>query len=106
MILGKGKLGNTRILSEERVKELSKITFKDDNGNARTFGWNASTRPKNFSDKFIYHTGWSGQSVYIDLEKNIFAIVLTVRCSQYPNPSRERKTFAELAIEAMFEQNN
>ena len=106
MILGKGKLGNTRILSEERIEELSKITFKDKKGNARTFGWNASNSPKIFSDKFIYHTGWSGQSVYIDLEKNIFAIVLTVRCSQYPNPAGERKIFAELAMDAMLEQKN
>lgn len=106
MILGKGKLGNTRILSEERINELSKIVFKDTKGNARTFGWNASSRLKNFSDKFIYHTGWSGQSVYIDLENNIFAIVLTVRCSHYPNPSAERKVFAELALEAMQQQKN
>lgn len=48
---------------------------------SRSFGWIVSDEKKaaSFSSDTIYHSGWSGQTVFIDLQKKFYAIVLTTR---------------------------
>lgn len=47
----------------------------------RSFGWIVADewKPAGFSDQTIYHSGWSGQTVFLDLEKQFYAVVLTTR---------------------------
>ena len=52
----------------------------------------------------ISHSGWSGQTVFIDFKNNTFAVVLTVRTGNYINAKKDRRIFAQLAKEAMLEQ--
>ncbi len=51
------------------------------NGNRRSFGWDMreSQRPRNLSEKTIYHTGWTGQTICVDPENHFAAVVLTSR---------------------------
>ena len=106
MILNKGKLGNVRILSERMVDEIRKTGYDNKQGTVRTFGWERSKTsiPDNFSTDMISHSGWSGQTVFIDFKNNTFAVVLTVRTGNYINAKKDRRIFAQLAKEAMLEQ--
>ena len=50
-------------------------------GNRRSFGWDmrACNRPRNLSERTIYHTGWTGQTICVDPEHDFAAVVLTSR---------------------------
>lgn len=55
------------------------------NGTRRSFGWDMSVdhRPWNLSDKTIFHSGWTGQSICVDPEKGFAAVVLTSRTGDW-----------------------
>lgn len=108
MMLNKGKLGNARILSENIINEIRKTGYENKSGTVRTFGWERSKTsiPENFSTDMISHSGWSGQTVFIDFKNNTFAVVLTVRTKDYPYITRDRRIFAQLAKEVMLQQKN
>lgn len=36
-------------------------------------------KPSGFSPRTIYHNGWSGQTIFLDLDKQFYAVVLTTR---------------------------
>lgn len=69
----------------------------------RALGWivKDESKPAGFSEKTIYHSGWSGQSLFVDFEKQFFAIILTVRAlEEYDRAKAGRfKLIAELARE-------
>lgn len=74
----------------------------DTNGDRRSFGWDmrAKNRPRNLSEKTIYHTGWTGQTVCVDPENHFGAIVLTSRTGGHGEAIQGRariieKLFAE-----------
>ncbi len=81
----------------------------------RSFGWDMRTvaespcRPPRLSDRAIGHSGWTGQSVWIDPERNRFTIVLTNRTHQpglkdnYVASKQFRSRAADLLIEAISE---
>jgi CubicO group peptidase (beta-lactamase class C family) len=48
---------------------------------SRSFGWivEDEVKPCGFSAHTIYHSGWSGQTVFLDIEKQFYAVVLTTR---------------------------
>ena len=48
----------------------------------RSCGWDMEPTGV-FSDSAIHHTGWSGQSLWIDFEQELFALVLTNRSEEY-----------------------
>ena len=54
-----------------------------------------------FSKNTIHHTGWSGQSIWIDLDKNIFAIVLTCRSNILEGQRKARLKIVEALIEEL-----
>lgn len=58
----------------------------------RSFGWDAGTefRPDNWSDKTLYHSGFTGQTLWIDPENGRFAAVLTNRCGDWAEAKRGR----------------
>ncbi|MDD5596988.1 MAG: serine hydrolase [Victivallaceae bacterium] len=47
----------------------------------RSLGWIVADelKPAGFSGRTIYHSGWSGQTLFMDLEKRFYAVVLTTR---------------------------
>lgn len=59
----------------------------------RSFGWIASDefKPPSSSARTIYHSGWSGQTVFIDLDRQFYAVVLTTRAlDEYERSRRGR----------------
>lgn len=47
----------------------------------RSLGWIVADefKPPGFSAHTLYHSGWSGQTLFLDLEKQFYAVVLTTR---------------------------
>ncbi len=69
----------------------------------RSFGWiiEDECKPTGFSPHTLYHSGWSGQTIFLDFERQFYAIVLTTRTAeQYDRAKAGRfKIIAELARE-------
>lgn len=38
----------------------------------------------------LFHGGWSGQNVFMDVARGRFFIILTTRCGDYERAKRER----------------
>lgn len=80
MMLNYGKLGNKKIISE---KTLKKFITKKSNDDKRVFGWGVkqegSSCGEEFSDNSIGHTGFTGTSIWIDYDREIFVILLSNR---------------------------
>ena len=75
MILNRGRgLFKTNIVEEEMLRNFAPL-----GKTPRSFGWNLDSRfrPAGFSNKFIYHSGSSGQSLWIDYGRGCFIIILT-----------------------------
>lgn len=64
---------------------------------SRSVGWDMAIAgiPGGLSNKTIYHSGWTGQSVWIDPIKQIFVIVLTNRCGDWTKARDGRINIAE-----------
>lgn len=82
LLLGGGNLDGKRILSERIV---SQMTAPYSSGSVvRGLGWDRQSpysAPKGilFSDSSFGHTGYSGSSIWIDPERDLFVILLTIR---------------------------
>ncbi len=88
MIMNSGQLEGERILKKETVELLRNSYTKGLNIN-RTLGWLISD-PSNpvgnhASKHYLFHTGFTGTSIYIDLERKLSVILLTNRV----HPSRD-----------------
>lgn len=84
MLLGRGMLDGQRILSEEAVAQMTTPYLCNDGRVKRGLGWDiasAFSAPKGhfFSDASFGHTGYSGSSIWIDPENDLFVIMLTKR---------------------------
>ncbi len=99
MMLNGGKVNNKQFLKKSFI-ELTTNKCPAQNAK-RSFGWDMTTAtlPKNFSARSINHTGWSGQSVFIDIENNKFVVALTVRSGHYKEGKKFRIEVAEEIIE-------
>lgn len=69
----------------------------DKNGDRRSFGWDmrAFQRPRGLSDRTIYHTGYTGQTVCVDPENGFAAVVLTSRTGDHEEAIRGRMRIIE-----------
>lgn len=82
LLLGGGNLDGKRILSAQIV---SQMTAPYSSGSVvRGLGWDRQSpysAPKGmlFSDSSFGHTGYSGSSIWIDPERDLFVILLTIR---------------------------
>jgi CubicO group peptidase (beta-lactamase class C family) len=84
MLLGRGVLDGTRVLSEQAVIRMTTPYLCGRRGFIRTPGWDMKSpysAPKGtfFSGTSFGHTGYSGTSIWIDPEQNLFVILLTNR---------------------------
>lgn len=97
MLLNGGTFNNVELLNSKLIKEFTKRT--EIGGDARALGWDVPTNPSSsghyFSKKSFGHTGFTGTSLWIDPEKELFIILLTNRI----NPSRENEMIRQIRPE-------
>ena len=94
MLLKRGKGFFTTDIVERELFRFSSPPGKD----LRTFGYNGARDglPENFSPQSVFHTGWTGQSFFLDPVKNIYCIVLTIRKGDKIRCAAFRRKAAEL----------
>ncbi|MGI5870245.1 MAG: serine hydrolase domain-containing protein [Kiritimatiellia bacterium] len=95
--------GGAGFLSPESLMEMRRNYVPAPLGVKRSVGWvmDDGFVPEGFSADTVYHTGWSGQSVYIDFGRDFFAVVLSVRCGEHEAAKRHRMNIAA-AMAKMF----
>jgi hypothetical protein len=84
MILGNGAIDGRQILSERVINQMTAPYFSNHGAVVRCLGWDRDSRfsaPKGsfFSDTSFGHTGYSGSSIWIDPQQDLFVILLTNR---------------------------
>jgi beta-N-acetylhexosaminidase len=79
MILNGGTYAHQRILRRETVAQFTSLSALSKN--TRTLGWNVPTQPSSsgryFSKQSFGHTGFTGTSIWIDPQKELFVVLLT-----------------------------
>ena len=77
-------------------------------GSSRALGWDTPSQPSSagtrLSERAFGHTGFTGTSIWIDPEKDLFIILLTNRVHptrENPRILRVRPRVADLAVEAL-----
>lgn len=98
MMLCGGSLGGVQILEEKSI-ELLKHCYTEGLNLRRTLGWfcdePTASIGKHYSKHCIYHTGFTGTSVYIDFDRGCGIILLSNRV----HPSREHSVMQEVRNE-------
>jgi CubicO group peptidase (beta-lactamase class C family) len=84
MILNNGRLHSVQVLSERVLGQMTAPYFYSNGSVVRGLGWDihspySSPRGSFFSEMSFGHTGYSGSSIWIDPERDLFVILLTVR---------------------------
>ncbi|HEX6746988.1 MAG TPA: serine hydrolase [Longimicrobium sp.] len=86
-LLNGGAYGDRRIWSARTVQ---RFTTKQTNAQTRALGWdtpaNRSSAGDWFSSRSFGHTGYTGTSIWIDPERDLFVVLLTNRV--YDDPAR------------------
>jgi CubicO group peptidase (beta-lactamase class C family) len=100
MILNGGIYAHQRILRRQTVTQFtSPSAFAK---NTRTLGWNVPTEPSSsgryFSKQSFGHTGFTGTSVWIDQQKDLFVVLLTNANRTHPNPDDDEIRRVQPAI--------
>jgi CubicO group peptidase (beta-lactamase class C family) len=94
MILNGGIYAHHRILTRATIQEFTARQAIGDT--ARTLGWDAVTQPSSsghyFSLNSFGHTGFTGTSLWIDPDRDLFVILLTNRV----NPTRANEQIRQL----------
>lgn len=89
MLLGKGRVGNTRVLSAATVTAMTSPQTPAGMRSIRGFGWDIDTSySSNRGDLFpvgttFGHTGFTGTSIWVDPNSNSYVIFLSSRL--YPD---------------------
>lgn len=94
MLLNGGVYGDERILRRATIAQF--IAPQPISGNTRTLGWVVPTENSSsghyFSPHSFGHTGFTGTSIWIDPDRQLFVVLLTNRV----NPTRENHKIAEV----------
>lgn len=107
MLLGGGEVDGTRVLQQRTVSQMTAPYFSRGGRVIRGLGWDiaspfSSPRGNFFSRGSYGHTGYSGTSVWVDQDADIFVILLTTRL-EYRNKAefnQLRSELSTLAVEA------
>ena len=105
MILNRGILNGTRIFSEQIIAQMTSPYFYNGGKVIRGLGWDinspySSPRGLYLSDMSFGHTGYSGSSIWIDPELDLYVILLTIRLD-YANVhqfNQLRSSISNLAV--------
>jgi beta-glucosidase-like glycosyl hydrolase/CubicO group peptidase (beta-lactamase class C family) len=93
MLLNGGVYGDRRIVAERTVREF---TRRQSGASSRALGWDTpepeSSAGEYFSPRSFGHTGFTGTSVWIDPERDVFVVLLTNRV----NVSRDNQRHVPL----------
>lgn len=94
MILSDGMIGKKRVLSENVIRLLKTCP---DHRSPVAFGWrvNPKFNPPLLSSATMSHTGWSGNSVWIDPLQKRYVIILTNRIGDHSEADKARLQFAQ-----------
>ncbi len=84
MILNNGTMHGIPIFNERVLTQMTAPYFYSKGNVVRGLGWDiyspySSPRGSFFSDMSFGHTGYSGSSIWIDPQRDLFVILLTVR---------------------------
>lgn len=84
MILNRGKINGVQVFKERVITQMTSPYFYSNGRVIRGLGWDinspfSSPRGSFFSDMSFGHTGYSGSSIWIDPEQDLYVILLTVR---------------------------
>ncbi len=84
MILNRGKYNGVQLFTERVITQMTSPYFYSNGKVIRGLGWDinspfSSPRGNYFSDMSFGHTGYSGSSIWIDPEQDLYVILLTVR---------------------------
>jgi len=95
MMLNGGAYGGRRLLKPETIALFTRRANLV-SGSSRALGWDTPSQPSSagalFSTSSYGHTGFTGTSLWIDPERELFAILLTNRV----HPTRENAKITEL----------
>ena len=93
MLLDGGVYGGTRIVQEQTVRAF---TRRQSEASSRALGWDTPSGNSSagdwFSARSFGHTGYTGTSLWIDPERDVFLVVLTNRV----NPTRDNQRHVAL----------
>jgi CubicO group peptidase (beta-lactamase class C family) len=96
LLLNGGSYGQTRILRPETIKLF---TTRASPASSRALGWDTpgpgSSLPPGFSDHAFGHTGFTGTSIWLDPERDLFVVLLTNRV----DPTRDNPKIGPLRRE-------
>ena len=92
MLLCDGELDGARILSKAAVAAFEQA-INPPGLRPRSFGWDMGEdmRPAGMTEKAFFHTGWTGQSLFVDRGSGLFVAVLSNRRGE-PAECRQRRT--------------
>jgi CubicO group peptidase (beta-lactamase class C family) len=84
MILNNGSLHGVAVFDERVLSQMTAPYFYSNGNVVRGLGWDiyspySAPRGNFFSEMSFGHTGYSGSSIWIDPQRNLFVILLTVR---------------------------
>ena len=100
MMLSGGKSGEKRIISETMMRTLG---VRPDELSPASFGWRVDPEynPPSLSGGTMSHTGWAGNSVWIDPICRRYVVVLSNRMGENAKVAKARKELAEFVLQAM-----
>ena len=96
MLLNGGTYGHVRVLRRSTIDRWTRRQNKPE-GSSRAVGWDTAHPSQSwmmFSEAAFGHTGFTGTSVWIDPERDLFVILLTNRV----HPTRENTQIREARI--------
>lgn len=107
MILASGRLAGKQVMEQRTVSQMTAPYFSRGGRVIRGLGWDiaspfSSPRGSFFSRVSFGHTGYSGSSVWIDPDADLYVILLTSRLEfrKKSEFSQLRSTLSTLAVEA------
>jgi len=101
MILNNGRLHGIQVLGERVLQQMTAPYFYNNGNVVRGLGWDISSpysspRGSFFSETSFGHTGYSGSSIWIDPERDLFVILLTVRFN-YRDPRQINRLRSDIS---------
>lgn len=106
MLLGKGMLESTRVLSKRAVAQMTSPHALPGSGQ-RGLGWILNLHPggstRQLSRKAFGHGGYTGSSLWIDPARELVLVLLTnrTRLTPLPSPTPLRRRFHDLVLTAL-----
>ncbi len=101
MILNNGRLHGSQVLEERVLEQMTAPYFYSNGTVVRGLGWDihspfSSPRGNFFSEMSFGHTGYSGSSIWIDPQRDLFVILLTVRFN-YRDPRQINRLRSDIS---------